>query len=217
MAAPMAPLSRWAIAGGALLAAASAQFVIVMGLVELAYPGYDPISNYVSDLGNPAHSPWAILFNGSIRLLGVAGVLAAGMIGPSFLPSGWARAGRALLAITSAGAFLVGTFPEGSPELHGTIHGDVSDLTFLAAGLALLLLGAAMRGDPRWRGWGVPTVLLGVLTFLFIGLFVADGTVGLAGLLERGIIAPILLWAILAGAHLAGAPALVRGPARTRA
>jgi hypothetical membrane protein len=203
---PLLGFDRRCRLGGLLLALGSAQFVAAMLLVQWGYPNYSDASNYVSDLGNSALSPWAWLFNDSIRLLGVLGVAGAMLLAGAFRPGGKGRAGRFFLGLASAGAFLVGTFPEGSPELSGGLHGDASDLTFISAGIALLLLGAAMSGDLRWHGLALGSLALGVVTFVGIVGFEVDSNPAFFGAWERVIIAPILVWGILAGAHLASSP-----------
>jgi hypothetical membrane protein len=205
---PMVP--RSARLGGALLALGSLQFILAMIVVQLKYPHYTDFGNYVSDLGNTTTSPWYWLFNDSIRLLAVLGILGTIMIRHAFARKTLARLGLLFLLIAELAAFAVGTFPE---NVNGTIHGNVSTITFVAAGLALLFLGVGMFRDTRWDGYRGYTFLSGIVTFVGIALFAADpGGSGLVGLWERVIIAPILLWAILAGTHLMRLPAFA--PAR---
>ncbi len=213
---PGALVHRSAHAGGLLLLVGSAQFVVAMIVVQIAYPRYSDLANFVSDLGNSHLSPWAALFNGSIETLGVLGFLGALLIGSAFVPGTASRIGRGALAVTTLFALLVGVFPENSPELGGRIHGLVSDGTFLAAGAALLFLGSAMLGDPRWEVYAFYTLASGIATFLAIALFELNSNPMVNGLIERIVIAPILLWAILAGAHIARLPGYARSPLRPR-
>ncbi|HZY69793.1 MAG TPA: DUF998 domain-containing protein [Thermoplasmata archaeon] len=209
---PLVPRSaRWA---GPLLIFGSLQFVVAMIVTQLRYPGYSDISNYVSDLGSSS-SPFAFLFNDSIRILGVLGVLAALLIRPAFAPRTSNRIGIAALVVASVGAFLVGSYPEGSPQLNGSIHSVVSLVTFLGSGVALLTLGPGMMRDTRWDGFRGYTFFSGVITIVALVLFVAIANPPLIGPggAERIIIAPILLWAVVVGSHLltlrAYAPAAV--------
>lgn len=193
--------------GGALLALGSVQFIAAMIVAQLAYPHYSDFSNYISDLGahtSTASSPLAWLFNGSICLLGILGVVGTYLIRTAFPNRTTARVGLAFLMVAEVFAFLVGVFPEQTPH---NIHTDVSSVTFVAAGLALLVLGFAMFRDTRWDGYRGYTFFSGVVTFVAIVLFQANvGGAGYQGFLERIIVAPILLWAILAGVHLAQMP-----------
>jgi hypothetical membrane protein len=193
--------------GGALLVIGSLQFIVAMVIAQLAYPHYSDLSNYISDLGAhtaTASSPLAWLFNGSICLLGVLGIVGTYLIRTAFPNRTTARAGLGCLMVAEVTAFLVGVFPEQTPH---NVHAIVSSVTFVFAGLALLILGFAMFRDTRWDGYRGYTFLSGVVTFAAIALFQANvGGAGYQGLLERIVVAPILLWAILAGLHLGQMP-----------
>jgi hypothetical membrane protein len=185
---------------------AAFEFIAAMIVVQLRYPGYSDISNYISDLGGP-HSPWRIVFNVSIIILGLLTLLATYLLAAAFNKRASRTVGLFFLALVGIGSILVGTFPENSPELGGNIHGIVSDLTFISAGLALVILPAAMLRDTRWDGFRGFTFLMGIITFVAIVLFtVGDwGPLGPGGM-ERLIVAPILLWAIVVGIHLLSLP-----------
>ncbi|MCI4340378.1 MAG: DUF998 domain-containing protein [Thermoplasmata archaeon] len=209
---PLVPrTARW---GGVLLAVGSLQFILAMVIVQWKFPGYSDFGNYVSDLGGPA-SPWAWLFNDSIRVLAVLGIVGTVLMRGAFPSKTMARAGLAFLVIAALAAFAVGTFPESNlGDREDALHSWASSITFLGSGLALLLLGIGTFRDTRWAGYRTFTFLLGIATFVGIGLFDADpGGLADVGLWERVIIAPILLWGILAGLHLARLPAFA--PARS--
>ena len=199
--------------GGALLAVGSAQFVVAMILTQLRYPGYSDLANYVSDLGGP-DSPSAWLFNGSLILLGLIGVLGTILARKGFPPKTFARLGILFLFVAEVSAILVGWFHETNRgDLQDRIHTIVSASTFLASAFALLCLGIGMFRDTRWDGYRAYSFLSGLVTLVAIALFETDPLgPGYLGLWERLIIAPILLWAILAGSHLARLPAFA--PAR---
>jgi hypothetical membrane protein len=206
------PEVRW---GGGLLVFGSLQFIVAMIIAQLAYPNYSDLRNYISDLGAhtaTAQSPLAWLFNGSICLLGIVGVIGTWEIRSAFPNRTSARVGLACLVVAEVAAFLVGVFPE--QTLHN-IHTIVSSITFIFAGLALVVLALAMFRDTRWDGFRGYTFFSGIVTFVAIVLF-QEGVGGAAyqGLLERIIVAPILLWAIVAGLHLAQMPTFA--PAKIR-
>ncbi len=200
--------------GGALLALGSLQFVLAMVVVQLRYPGYSDLANYVSDLGGP-QSPTAGLFNGSIILLGLAGVVGTLLARRAFPAKTLARLGLAFLVVAELSAILVGIFHEtNNGDLQDHIHTAVSASTFIASGIALLCLGVGTFRDTRWDGYRGYTFLSGVVTLVALVLFEVDpGGAGYLGLWERLIIAPILLWAILAGAHLMRLPSFA--PSKT--
>ncbi|MGI0132945.1 MAG: DUF998 domain-containing protein [Thermoplasmata archaeon] len=194
--------------GGAVFLVGSLQFIVAMIVTQLYYnypPNHGPYSltnNYISDLGHAGSGiPW--LFNDSIRVLGLLGLGGAYLIYRAFAPRMTTKIGIVFLMIATLGAIGVGSFPEGSPELGGGIHSVVSLITFLGSGFALVVLAVAMLRDTRWDGYRIYTLLSGLITLIAIALFVAAVYPGLGpGGMERIVVAPILLWAIVAGVHL---------------
>lgn len=201
---PYGPLvRRSARLGGGLFLVGSLQFVAAMVVVQLEYPGYSDTANYISDLGS-AMSAWAWLFNDSIRLLGLFGILGALLLRSAFVSKTTSHIGLAGLLVASLGAIAVGTFPEGSSWPFSGIHSVVSLITFLGSAVALVFLAIAMSRDTRWKGMRFYTFLSGVVNFVALGLFVSDRYVGIGpGGMERLVVAPILLWAVAVGVHLA--------------
>lgn len=215
---PLAPRSaRW---GGALFVVGSLQFVIAMIYVQLRYPGYSDVTNYLSDLGNSQHSPAYWVFNASVLLLGLLGLIGASLVRSAFAPRRTRTAGIAMLALATLGAIGVGLFPETATELNGHVHTLVSLVAFVGAGFALVFLAIAMVRDTRWEGFRGYTGISGVVTLVALALFVpasSGSMTGLGsapGLIERVVVAPILLWAIVAGTHLVRLPTY--SPARFR-
>lgn len=189
--------------GGGVLAFGSVQFVVAMVVVQLYYPHYSDTANYISDLGSSS-SPWAWLFNDSVRFLGVLAILGALLVRSAFASKTTAHLGLGALVVAGVGGILVGTFPENSTWPFSGIHSAVSLLAFAGSGVALLLLALAMSRDTRWQGLRAYTFLSGVLTIVALVLFATGRYLGLGpGGMERLILAPILLWAVVAGVHLA--------------
>jgi hypothetical membrane protein len=195
-----------------VLLLASLQFIIVMIVVQLKYPGYSDISNYISDLGG-AHSPWAVVFNVSVIVLGLLTLVGAFLLLAAFNHKLSRTLGLGFLALAGIGAILVGVFPENSTALGGHMHEVASDIAFIGSGLALIILPGAMLRDTRWEGYRAFTFLLGVITLVAIGLFATShwGPLGPGGM-ERIVVAPILLWAIVVGIHLLTLPTYQRVP-----
>jgi hypothetical membrane protein len=197
---------RSARLGGMLFVAGSVQFVAAMVVVQFYYPGYSDTGNYISDLGS-SMSPWAWLFNDSIRLLGLAGLAGTILIRTAFSSKTTTHIGLGALLVANLGAIAVGTYPEGSSWPFAGIHSVVSLVTFLGSGFALVFLALAMSRDTRWQGLRAYTFVSGVVTIVAIGLFASGHYLGIGpGGMERVVVAPILLWAIIAGLHLARLP-----------
>ncbi len=202
---------------GALFVLGSLQFVVAMIVEQILWPSYvapggpyatyDAVTRYISDFGNPNYTQLAWLFNGSIILLGLLGIGGTVLVRSAFQSKTTARIGLVFLGLASLGAILVGVFPEPSPELGGNIHALVSLVVFVSSGFALLFLALAMVRDTRWDGFRGISFLLGLVTLVALAVYAPFGLDwSTAGLIERIVVAPILLWAFVAGVHLLRLP-----------
>jgi hypothetical membrane protein len=200
--------------GGAALLAGSVQFVLAMAITQLGWTTpYSLRTNYISDLGaahcgfwtgtDPRYicSPWHLVFDSSIVVLGVLTILGAYLIRRAMPPGGLATFGLALLAISGLGAIGVGLSPE---DVNLAVHSASALTAFLAGNTALLLLGVAMLRDSKWgSGFATFGLILGAIGWAALILFVSRHYLGLGpGGMERLVVAPSLLWASVVGAKL---------------
>jgi hypothetical membrane protein len=187
------PLHR---AGAALVGIGAIQFIVAMGVVQSRYPGYSLLTNYISDLGNTATSPWHVVFNVSIIVLGVLALVGILLLWTAFPRSGLRPVGLFLLLVASVAAILVGVFPE---NVNPPVHDLVSLLVFLPGGLGLALLSVGMRPDTWWSNLRWPSLALGLITLVSLAYYAptqATNTTFDPGLIERLIVFPILIWAL---------------------
>jgi hypothetical membrane protein len=203
--------------GAALWVVGVLEFVAGMIVTQLAWtnPSYSLTNNYISDLG-AVHcgqfgghyicSPWYEVFNVSIIVLGALLILGILLL-PTAFPNRRSRTiGLGLLAVAGLGAIGVGLSPE---DVNLTVHMISALIAFGGGGLALIVLGIAMFRDTRWDGYRAYTVFSGLFALVALGLFVGHSwqwggvwaDLGVGGI-ERLIVAPILLWALVAGIHL---------------
>jgi hypothetical membrane protein len=198
---------RW---GGVLIAAGVVQFVVAMAWVQTQYGGYSLLTNYISDLGNTSTSPLHVVFNVSIMLLGVLALLGI-LFGWGGFPRGGARVvGLFLLLVASVSAVLVGVFPE---NVNPPVHDLVSLMVFLPGGLALAILSAGMRPGTRWASYRGFSLVLGLITLASLAYYAPTqqtNTTWDPGLIERLIVAPILVWGFVVGVRLTGLPRFSR-------
>ena len=198
---------RW---GAVLIGVGVVQFVVAMAVVQTRYAGYSLLTNYVSDLGNTATSPLHAVFNLSIIVLGILAFLGIGLAWSGF-PRGGARAvGLLLLLLASVAAVLVGVFPE---NVNPPVHDLVSLLVFLPGGLGLVVLAVPMRRGTHWAAYRELSALLGAVTLVSLAYYAptqAANTTFDPGLIERLIIAPILLWGLAVSLHLGRLPLFSR-------
>ena len=199
--------------GAILLIFGAIQFVAGMIIVQTQYPGYSLTQNYISDLGG-ASSPWALGFDASVILLGVCAIFGILLIWGAFEPSGIRGTGLALILIGGIGAVGVGVFPETTPVQNGGMHTIVSFIAFSGSGIGLTVLSFAMAGDPHYRLSRPFTLACGATTLFALVAFAAGQVTGTAGFylaigpggMERLIVAPVLVWGIVEGLHLARLP-----------
>jgi hypothetical membrane protein len=202
---PMVP--RFVRSGAGFLIFGAFQFIVGMIVVQLEYPHYSLSANYISDLGG-AHSPWALVFDASVILLGVCTIFGVLLVWPAFERGRSRGTGLTLILIGGIGAIGAGVFPETTPVLGGFMHDIVSLIAFVGGSLGLTVASFAMTTGPHWgpasRGF---TLLCGVVAIVATLLFTFSIYLGLGpGGMERLIVAPILLWAIAEGAHIAQLP-----------
>lgn len=189
-------------------------FILVFLVEGATRPGYSAWRNFVSDL-SLSNQGWIQIANFLICgvsvlcfALGLRQVLRSGkgaVWGPLLL-------GIFGLSLIIAGLFVtdpsLGYYPAGVSSsiqtLHGTIHGANAPLAFGSLTIAIFVLARRFASDPRWRGWGLSSLLTGIL---FVGFFIACIVVAQldssgilpnspTGLLER--IAIIIGWGWLA-------------------
>lgn len=178
---------------GMLLAAAALQFIAVVQIAQSLYPGYSVWANYISDLGNKdlAGSAIATAFNASAAVLGI-------LVAISSYGLGRITTRRALcttsLALSGLGALGVGLFPEGSP-MH--LHTIFALMAFLFGGIAVIALGLYTAMPKAMRLLGV---VLGIISLTSLAAYIALGE---PPIVERPVVYPILIYAVLYGLYVA--------------
>lgn len=80
-----------------------------------------------------------------------------------------------------------------APTLHGVVHVIAANAAFLCVGTAMLLQAWRLRGDPRWRAHAGWALALAALVFAAIWTLALWRTLP-RGLVQKGVIALILLW-----------------------
>jgi hypothetical membrane protein len=194
--------------GATLIGFGVVQFSVAMAVVQYGYPRYSDTMNYISDLGNTATSPWHLVFNVSIVLLGTLAFVGILLAWGGFPAGGTRVVGLVLLLLASVGAIFVGLFPE---NVNPTVH-DIASLTvFGPGGVALLVLAGGMGARTTWHWLRGTSALLGIITLASLAYYVptqANNTTWDPGFIERLIVFPILLWGFLAAVQLARRPIL---------
>jgi hypothetical protein len=82
-------------------------------------------------------------------------------------------------------------YPKGAiltaPTLHGEIHLIFATICITSIACSFFVLARRFAGDPHWRGWATSSLIIGLLTIIFIAAFGAATAnhSAFAGLLER--------------------------------
>lgn len=180
-----------------MLLLGSVQFVLEMAVEQAFYPGFDPLTRAISDLGGRGAGPMGGFFDLSVYLVGEGALLGAVLLYGVLPKRRSLRLGMVLLVFAGLGSMGVGLFP----EYDGTIHGVMASIAFIGAGLALLAIGRGFYKVGEHRALAVGTAFGGVVDLVSLVLFTRSshisGLEGLYGLLERMIVAPVLLWAVV--------------------
>jgi hypothetical membrane protein len=193
-------------------------FIVGMIVTQIGYgSSYSLTRNYISDLGAAmcgplaGHgtngyvcSPWHDVFNITLIVFGLLLILGVFLIQTGFPPRTTRTIGLGLLFLSAIGAIGVGLAPE---DVHPSIHVLSAAIAFIAGNLGLIVLGFAMFRDTRWDGYRAYTIFSGLIGLVALILFEAGvyGPLGVGGM-ERLIVAPLLLWAIVVSIHLVRIP-----------
>lgn len=173
---------------GSLLVFGALQFIAAMLYSESIYPGYGRQDNFISDLGVGAT---ATIFNSSAMIAGAGAIVVAFLLFRAFGNALFS----ALFALAGIGIFGVGSFPEGAA---GFLHEIFSAMAFFFGALSAIA-SSRFAKPPLSRAFAA----LGIISLAAIPLFLLGITLGLGvGGMERAIVYPFLLWAVLFGAFL---------------
>jgi hypothetical membrane protein len=211
------PLVHRSVHHGAILYVVGVfQFIVAMAVTQLGWTTpYSLTQNYISDLGavncgqyagRYICSPWHDVFNVSIVILGILLIFGTILITSAFPPRSTRRIGLGMLVLSGIGAIGVGLSPE---DVNLTVHSISALVAFLFSNIGIIVLGFVMFRDTRWSGFRAFSVICGLVGFVALILFVVKAydwggfwyDWGVGGM-ERTIVAPVLLWALVVGVHL---------------
>jgi hypothetical membrane protein len=179
-------------AGMALLMGAG-QFLICLLIAESLYPQYRIPDNYVSDLG-----VWGIasapVFNGSVILFGILGILAGLYLNRRREQTVLAWC----IALSALGSLGVGIFPETT----GIPHVFFALLVFGFGGIAAIV--SSRFSD---RPFSYIAMVLGATSLIALAGLGISGYFGyFPGTIERLVLYPLLIWQIGFGGYLLHIP-----------
>lgn len=188
---PDAKLRRFALAGvvGPIL------FWIVVFVLGYLTPGYSPVGDYISTLGEVG-APYESVQRLNFVLLG--GSILAAAVGLHRFTRAHERPllGTVLLGMLGVGAILAGVFPQNSADPGSTtniIHESVAIGGFVAGIAGISLLCRRLDEDDRWarHRFSTPiTVVILVVPFFAVAISPAS----VVGLTQRIFVALLTGW-----------------------
>ena len=189
---------------GALWVIVGAWYLVTEAVVAEQVRGYRYTVDYISDLGQPDRSPWAVWMNSAFIAQGAGFALAAGLVaaGMRLGPGGLVFFG---LAVTyGVGSAAVGLFPSGGTGAQALVHVVGATAAIVGGNLAVLCAGVVLLRHSRFRILGVSAVTLGLVGLIAGALLVFNSVLDTRlvlddGAWERAAIYTIIGWQLLAG------------------
>lgn len=183
---------------------AGAWYLVTEAVVAGQIPGYRYSVDYISDLGQPARSPWASWMSGAFIVQGAAFALAAALVVAAMRlgPGGLRFFGLAL--IYGVGSAAVGLFPGGGADTGAVVHVAGATAAIVGGNLAIISAGAAFLRRSRFRVLGGSGVALGIVGLVSAGFLLLNSMLDAHlvfgdGAWERVAIYTIIGWQLLAG------------------
>lgn len=172
-------------------------FWMVVFVLGFLTPGYSPVADYISTLGEVG-APYAIVQQLNFLVLG-GSILALALGLYRFIPAeGRPRLGIVLLGTLGVGIILAGVFPQNSADpasMTNLIHETVAIGGFIAGIVGITLLGRQLDRDERWarhRFTTLGTFILLVVPFLGV----AFSPESIVGLIQRLFVAVLSGWVV---------------------
>jgi hypothetical membrane protein len=179
-------------------------FWIILILAGLLRHGYNPITQYASELGI---GPNAWLMNANFILYGLLEIAFAYGLHRGITDGDGAKLGPVLVGIAGFAMILVGLFNApmtGRHTLPGSIHARAAELLFCSMIAAFFVLPRRLRQDRRWQGYARYSVPVGALALLLFVVYMWGGQTvrPWIGLEQRLLLAVTLGWLAVLAARL---------------
>ncbi len=179
-------------------------FLIVVTLLGILQPGYNAITQFLSELG-AVGAPYATVMDANFIVSGILIVAFAIGLNRGMGEEGSSKIGSALVVSSAAGLVGAGIFScdPGCPALGGSfsqgMHNLVSLPQFIGAMLAPLIISRSLKEGvlQGYRTYSVltGTVLLGTFLVLFLGLGL--GFLPWLGAVQRFFFVMWFLWIVI--------------------
>ena len=179
------------------------QFLAAMTYAEWIYPNYNNSINLISDLGI---GETALIFNASAAIAGLALIAIAYLTHKAYGKKSFSL----LILLFGIGMIGVGAFPINFDENIGfPLHDIFSSASFVFGSLSAVASYNII--NEKQKPLACLFILLGIAALVSLGIFSSDINIGIgAGAMERMIVYPIIIWAVLFGSYLVLEKAVVK-------
>ncbi len=169
--------------------------VITLGLLR---PGYNHVTQFMSELGETGGSNAIIMNTAGFALLGILMIAFAFGLHRGISEGKGSKIGPALIAISGVAVVGAGIFPCDpgcvNESFTGMMHSVSATIPGVGMALAPFFIAERFKNDRRWESYRLYTMATGVVT-AFLGLGLLFVTIeGWMGALQRISMGVPLLW-----------------------
>ncbi len=181
-------------------------YVIVLTVLGLLWSGYNPVTQYMSELG-AVDAPHSTIMNVlGFQLLGIF-MIAFGFGLYRGLSKGWtSRIGIAIIIVGGISLIAVGFFPCDSGCINvspiGVGHMITATMSSISFTVGMLITSLSLRKDSRWQSYWIFTMTFSIVAILISPLPMFPPFKTWAGLLQRIGIGLPLFWMVVMGIKL---------------
>ncbi len=186
-------------------------YVTVIFVLGFLTPGYDNITQYMSELG-AVGAPYAVFMNTfGFMLVGLLLILFTIGFHDGIKKTAKIDAiGPALMLVSGISLFLLGIFTCDTGcanfSIMGNIHSYFARLSAASMILATILIAPRIKRDNHWSRYWKFSVLTGVVSLLFSALFIFTVFSAWAGFVQRITVLMPLMWVEVMAARLFQSP-----------
>lgn len=180
-------------------------FTVITVLCGYLLADYDPLNNFVSELGATNSSTELLMnylgFIPSGILFSLFGISLFVLISEKSI----SKIGSLLIVVYGLGMTMAGIFScdPGCPpigSLESTVHDRVSAITFISAILGIILMGISFRKMNTFRNISLYSILIGFISgILLIIMINSFESRNLTGLWQRLLLLSIFSWTVIVG------------------
>jgi len=176
-------------------------YAIVVLILASLRPGYNHITQFMSELGETGGSNAIFMNVFGFGFLGLTIILFAYVIHNSIKKGKGSLIAPALFVIAGLGVISAGIFScdPGCADItiNSTLHGISAIIPGVAMSIASIFLYFRMREDPKWANYALFTLAIGIATGVLGMFFQFTDIPGATGLIQRIAMGVPLFWMVV--------------------